>query len=253
MESTRLLAQCRWPALQEPYNTALHEATRYIVERWQLVGIIASGTIIRGNPSPSSDLDLFVLHRAPERQRVQRFFGGVPAEIFVNPPERVERYFEAEKRDGRPKIAHLLATGFVVYGGDPVVEELRARAVQALGSRPEPPPESLVRQRYAVATWLEDAEDVAEVDADLCAALLYKAVEGAVEYRFWDARQWQPRAKDTLSALESLDAGLAARVRAFYRSANPTDRLRLAHEIVRQTVGATGFFEWESPVEFLRT
>jgi predicted nucleotidyltransferase len=253
VEPTGLLAQCRWPALEERYSAALREATRYIVERWQPVGIIASGTIIRGNPSPSSDLDLFVLHHVPERQRVQRFFGGVPAEIFVNPPERVERYFESGKLDGRPKIAHMLATGFVVYDGDPVVEQLRAGAVQVLGSKPEPSPERSVRQRYTVATWLEDAEDIAEADADLCVALLYKAVEGAVEYRFWDARQWQPRAKETLAALERLDAGLAARVRAFYRTADPTDRLRLAREIVRQTVGATGFFEWESSAESLLT
>jgi predicted nucleotidyltransferase len=219
--------------------------------RWQPVGIIAAGTIIRGNPSPSSDLDLYVLHRAPERQRVQRIFGGVPAEIFVNPPERAERYFASERHDGRLITAHMLASGFVVYDADPAVEALRARATQVLESRPEPSPGELVRRRYAVATGLEDAEDVAAVDADLCAALLCKVVEGAVQYRFWDARRWQPRAKDTLSALEALDADLAALVSAFYRTAHPTDRLRLGREIVSRTVGATGFFEWESPVERL--
>lgn len=119
------LAQCRWPVLEEPYGGALHEAVRYIFEHWQPKGIIASGTIVRGNPSPSSDLDLFVLHRAPERQRVQRFFAGVPAEVFVNPPERVERYFEGERREGRLITTHMLATGFVVYDADPVVEDLR--------------------------------------------------------------------------------------------------------------------------------
>lgn len=249
MEPTRLHAQCRWPALEARYRTALQEATRYIFGRWQPVGIIASGTIIRGNPSPSSDLDLYVLHRAPERQRVQRFFGGVPAEIFVNPPARVERSFESDRRDGRLITAHLLATGFVVYDADPVVEQLRARAAQVLDSPPEPSPEKLIRERYAVSTGLEDAEDVAEVDADLCAALLCRVVERAVEYRFWTARRWQPRYKDTFSALETLDSGLAACVRAFYQTADPADRLRLAREIVRQTAGATGFFEWESPPE----
>jgi len=246
-----LLAQCRWPVLEKRYSAALREAARYIFARWQPVGIVAAGTIIRGHPSPSSDLDIFVLHRVPERQRVQRFFEGVPAEIFVNPPERIERYFESDQRDGRLITAHMLASGFVVYDADPAVEALRARAAQVLASQPEPSPGELVRRRYAVATGLEDAEDIAEVDADLCAALLSKVVEGAVQYRFWDARRWQPRAKDTLSALEALDAGLAALVRAFYRTANPTDRLRLARQIVRQTVGATGFFEWESPVERL--
>jgi predicted nucleotidyltransferase len=245
------MTECRWPVLEEPYSGALHAAVGHVFERWRPIGIVASGTIIRGNPSPSSDLDLFVLHRVPERQRVQRFFGGVPAEIFVNPPERVERSFEGEKREGRLIVAHMLATGFVVYDADPVVEHLRTRAAQILDSRPAPSADDLVRRRYSVAMWLEDAEDVATMDADLCTMLLGKAVESAVAYRFWDARRWQPRQKDTLAALEALDPELANRVRAFYRTADLAHRRRLAREIVSQTVGATGFFEWESPVETL--
>jgi hypothetical protein len=140
----------------------------------------------------------------------------------------------------------------VVYDADPVVEHLRTRAAQILDSRPAPLPEQLLRRRYSVATWLEDAEDVASLDADLCTMLLCKAVESAVEYRFWDARQWQPRQKDTLTALEAIDPDLANRVRAFYRTVDLAHRRHLAREIVSQTVGATGFFEWESPVETLQ-
>ena len=243
--------RCGWPDLAAPYATALREAVRYIFGRWRPVGILASGTIIRGNPSPNSDLDLYVLHEAPDRQRVQRFFAGVPAEIFVNPPERVERYFESEKRDGRLMTAHMLATGFVVYQEGPAVERLRALASDALAATPDPPPAFLTQRRYAVATWLEDAEDVAGADPELCAMLLCRAVEGALEYRFWAARRWQPRYKDTLAALETLDPSLAQEARAFYRAPGGEERLRLARSIVGQTVGATRFFEWESPVESL--
>jgi predicted nucleotidyltransferase len=251
-EVERRLAQCRWPALDAPYSAALREAVRYIFARWQPVGVIAAGTIVRGNPARSSDLDLFVLHRAPERQRVQRFFAGVPAEVFVNPPERVERYFQSEQRDGRLITAHMLSTGFVVYDTDPVIEALRARATRVLESPPDPSSDFLTQRRYVVATWLEDAEDVFEVDGDLCDTLLYKAVDRAVEYRFWAARQWQPRYKEILAALERLDTGFATQVRAFYRAADRHERLALARAIVSQSVGATGFFEWESPVELLQ-
>ncbi|HEU5318056.1 MAG TPA: hypothetical protein VFX49_18230 [Chloroflexota bacterium] len=65
------------------------------------------------------------------------------------------------------------------------------------------------------------------------------------------ARRWQPRAKDTLAALEALDPGLAREVRAFYRAAGAEERLRLARNIVLTAVGADRFFEWESPVETL--
>ena len=81
--------------------------------------------------------------------------------------------------------------------------------------------------------------------------LLCRAVEGALEYRFWAARRWQPRYKDTLAALETLDPGLAREARAFYRAAGVEERMRLARSIVTQTVGADRVFLWESPVEAL--
>jgi len=245
------LARCRWPELGEPYATALREAVDYIFGRWRPLGVIAAGTIVRGTPSPNSDLDLYVLHAAPERQRVQRFFRGVPAEMFVNPPERVERYFESDKREGRLIAAHMVATGFVVYQEGLAVERLRTLAGAALASTPDPSPAFLTQRRYTVATWLEDAEDVAGADPELCAMLLCRAVEGALEYRFWTARRWQPRYKDTLAALETLDRHLAQDARAFYRAADAEERLRLARSIVTRTVGADRFFEWESPVEAL--
>jgi hypothetical protein len=242
-------ARCRWPELAEPFATALREAVAYIFGRWEPIGIVAAGTIIRGNPGPSSDLDLHVLHRRPERQRVQRFFNGVPAELFVNPPGQVARYLDGERHDGRQMTAHMLATGFVVYEDDPALGHLRERAAAALASTPEPSPAFLTRQRYTVATWLEDAEDVAGEDAELCAALLCRAVDAAVEHRFWTARRWQPRHKDMLHALTALDGRLARDVRAFYRTADLAERRRRARRIVERTAGATGFFEWESEAE----
>jgi predicted nucleotidyltransferase len=53
-----------------PYRSALRDAVRYILDRYVPVGIIAAGTILRGNPSPTSDLDLYVIHAKPERQPV---------------------------------------------------------------------------------------------------------------------------------------------------------------------------------------
>ena len=55
-----------------------------------------------------------MIHRGSFRQRVQKFFSGVPAEIFVNPPSGIEKYFTEEHAVRRPLTAHMLATGFVV-------------------------------------------------------------------------------------------------------------------------------------------
>ena len=86
----KLLAECNWPKLAEKYDIALRMAINYILENYKPIGIIASGTIICGTPDKSSDLDIYVIHNESFRQRLQKYFNGVPAEIFINPPFQVE-------------------------------------------------------------------------------------------------------------------------------------------------------------------
>lgn len=122
-----LLATCRWPELAEPHAGALHQAVEFILAETSPIGIIATGTVVRGEAHPASDIDLYVVHEAAYRRRVQRFFNHVPTEIFINPPSAVRSYFPSEHRDGRRYTAHMIATGVVILDGDPVIERLRAR------------------------------------------------------------------------------------------------------------------------------
>src|SRR6185436_18043792 len=97
-----MLENCNWPQLSERYDTALRKAVEFIFNRFQPIGIVATGSIIRGNPDATSDLDIEVVHNARFRQRIQKFFNDVPAEIFVNPISWIERYLSEEKEEGRP-------------------------------------------------------------------------------------------------------------------------------------------------------
>lgn len=240
---------CTWPALDEPYQRALAEAVEYVFQRFDPAGILVSGTIIRGNPNEASDLDITVIHGESWRQRVQKVFNGVPAEIFVNPPEQIERYFESERKQGRPVTAHMLATGFTISDPGGVTADLQAKARHVLAAGPETSPAALTLKRYATATWFEDAIDIAESDPELCMAFLFNAVDEALRYRFWEAGEWQPRHKDLLRSLAELDPKLADLTLAFHRAGNLTDRTKSARRVLAQSVGETGFFEWESETE----
>lgn len=102
-----------------PVNeVALNEAVSFIESTTDAVAVIAAGTIIRGVPDKNSDLDIYVLHDAPWRCRIQRYFNGVATEIFVNRFDHVYTYFVDEDRKGRPMTAHMLATGVVLRGAD---------------------------------------------------------------------------------------------------------------------------------------
>jgi len=239
----------QFPPLDEPYRTALREAVAFIMARYDPLGIIASGTIVRGDPGPTSDLDLYVIHAAPWRQRVQRRFNGVPAEIFVNPPGQVRRYLESERRDGRPMTAHMLATGAVVLDRDPAIEELRRAAREALAQPPDLPAQALRFRRYMIATAFEDGTDVAESDPLSADMILHGTVREMLRYRFLIANRAIPRDKDLLRDLETLDAPLGALARAFYGGATFAGRRALAEQIADRVIETRGFFEWESDPE----
>ena len=239
---------CRFPELPEHFDRSLRDAVDYVLGRFEPLGIIASGSIVRGQPDRASDHDLYVLVPGSKRLRIQKRFNGVPAEIFVNPPQAVERYFENDARDNRPITAHMIATGFVVLDRDPCVARLRALATEYLSRSTDVDEAQLTWLRYASALRYEDAVDVRETDPDTASLLLASAVVELLRFVFFHAAGHPvPRWKELLRKVEALDPGAGALVRRFFRAADLDERMRLAGELHERIAGARGFFEWESP------
>jgi hypothetical protein len=240
---------CSFPVLPDNYALALREAVSFVLERFKPVGIIATGTIIRGTPDASSDLDLWVIHMEPVRQRLQKFFNRVPAEIFVNPPWVIEKYFVQDQQEARPISAHMMATGFVVLAIDPVVEQLRKTAMSFLDSAPTVTTQRVTQARYTAATKLEDALDIVERDPVSASMLSSEAVRHMLYFAFLKAGRFIPRDKDLLEALRNLDSDLAIKVQLFFESTDCGRRMHLANEIADRTIEVRGFFEWTSEPE----
>jgi hypothetical protein len=238
-----------WPDLPKPYNLALREAGAYGLAKYQPVGMIAAGSILRGAPDQSSDIDLYVIHLAPFRQRVQKYFNGVPAEIFINPPHQVERYLEEEQAAGRPITAHMLTTGIALLETDPVVDRLRQRGAAYLAQKPFYSEMSLIMGRYLTATYYEDALDLVEKDPAMASMLLSKAVTEMIEYCYRRNGCFLPRIKETLSGLQKIDPVIAQLATAFFSSVQLEQQLTLAAELAERILSASGFFEWETVPE----
>jgi predicted nucleotidyltransferase len=240
---------CRWPELAEPYDQALKAAVAYILDNFEVLGILVTGTIVRGNPSPNSDLDICVLHGSATRQRIQKFFNGVPTEIFLNPPNKVEEYFQEERGRGRPCTAHMWATGFVILDSDPVVQQIRQRAEKILAQPPNPQPQDLIFKRYAAADAYENAQDIRTEKPAGALMMLNLAVHQMLQYIFWEHNRYLPRDKDLLAELETLDTELAELAHDYFTVADIDKHFMLAEQIADLTIGVRGFFEWESPLE----
>ena len=241
------LGECSWPDLAPRYATALREAVSYVLGQVEVVGVIATGTIVRGTPHGSSDLDVYVIHDAPFRRRVQRYFAdGVPTEIFINPVAAIRSYFVEENEDGRPLTAHMLATGHVVLDRGPEVGRLRQEATEWLARPSFPDAEATIRARYSVATIFEDSVDVSGSDDETADLLRARAVTEMLE--FWcRARTGRiPRQKDLIREVESLDPTLGALARRVFSDASRAERAAAAAQLADRTIAARGFFEWDS-------
>ena len=251
MDKKNSIKECLWPNLSERYQKALHEAVEFIIARYPTaMGIIASGTIIRATPDPSSDLDIYVIQHDSFRQRVQRFFNTVPAEIFVNPPQAVRQYFKEEGALGRPLTAHMLATGFKVLDLDPIVESL---CLEAKALIPNPPAafSGLTMAKYMIATTFEDAADVASYDESTARMILSDAVTRAIQHKFLQSGRYIPRKKDLIKEVTATDSALGRLVQRFFSAAPLSDLLSVGQQIVDRIIGEHGFFEWETEPETL--
>ncbi len=241
----------RYPDLREPYAGALREAVQFTLAQTQPAGIIAAGSILRGKPDATSDIDLYVVHQQPWRQRVQKWFNGVPCEIFINPPAAIESYFDEELAAARPITAHMLATGFVVLNADPIIDVLILRARNLLAQPPRSNNLQLMMARYTAATQFEDALDVAGRDIAAAGMILCKAVSSAIAYCFVVHNQMIPREKDLLAELAVIDPKAAAAAQQCFSSGQWQERVASAGVVMDRIIGARGFFEWESAREFI--
>lgn len=244
-----LFEQCRWPALASPYDSALQAAVTFILEEFAVLGIVVSGSIVRGNPHPGSDFDIMVLHAADQRQRLQRFFQGIPTEIFVNPPQSIRSYFADERKDGKPSTAHMWATGFVILDRDPLIDELRAEAVEWVQKQPDLSPLALTIKRYFNADEFENALDIAADDPAMASLLMHHAIFTMITYRFLAANQHVPRHKELLAGLRVLDPTAGALVEQFLLEPDLSQKFALGKEAAQLLNGAIGFFEWKTEPE----
>lgn len=235
-------------ALQDKHRLALQQALDWLPSIAKPIGIVITGSIVRGNPGPSSDLDIVVLHAQPWRRRVQRWFNGTPAELFFNSEDWLSHCVREEAAQGRPVMAHMLATGWLWMDTDGRLEALIGLSLDVLRQGPNLSPDALLRDRYAAACLVEDALDFDGVDSPDGRRLMALAVEALVQHAYLSRNQFLPRPKERLSKLavgEPRLAGLLAHALCA-PMVEAASALRLASE---QVLGTVGFFEWDSGID----
>jgi hypothetical protein len=228
-----------------PFDQAVAELEAYARATWQPIGIVVSGSIVRGEAGPTSDLDVLVVHDPPWRLRAQRRFAGVPVELFVNPPARIRSTFASEHAEGHPSMAHMFATGERLGPPHPAVDELIREARDWLARPLALTPAQLAQQRYGVVDALDNARDVVDAEPAVAHLFLASAVSGIVTHAFLGRGQFQPHRKRAVAALAEIDPEAGALVRMWARQSG-RDALATVEQLARRVLGVDTFFEWTS-------
>ncbi len=233
--------------MNDHHTIALDKALSWVFENFKPIGIIVTGSIVRGNPDINSDFDIYVIHKEFFRQRIQKFFNNVPCEIFVNNINNVYGYFEKEHKNNRPVSAHMISTGKVVFGADNFeVKELINKA-NSFYLKPLIPTEiKLISLKYAISTLFEDATDIKDKDTLTCTYFLNKLINDIIDFIFFTNSIPLPRPKERIKYLEKNFNDIGKLIVGYYQTEKFQDKYEIAKIIVGKTVGEYGFFEWES-------
>ena len=78
--------------------------------------IFLAGSIVRGESTPFSDLDLVVIFdKLPAAYRESFYFQGFPIEAFVHDPETLNYFlYEIDRPSGIPSLAQMIVEGIEI-------------------------------------------------------------------------------------------------------------------------------------------
>ncbi len=118
-----------------------------------------AGSVVRGEGTATSDLDLTVLRDGGEVFRQSLTYDGWPVELFVHTEASIRWFVARDTARRRPSMAHLVATGLPLLPGDSGADlQAECRAVLDAG----PPPlddDELSMLRYGLTDLLDDLAD----------------------------------------------------------------------------------------------
>ncbi len=176
------------------------------------VAAFAAGSIIRGEGTVYSDLDLVVVYaNVPRAHRESFRFSGLPVEAFVHDPETLHYFFvEVDRPSGVPALPQMVAEGVEIPESSDLSRSLKALAASVLALGPPPlTPQDIDQLRYS----LTDTTD------DLRAPRSRQELIGTASVLFQELANfylrtrgcWSAKGKAIPRALRRADAAFAAR------------------------------------------
>ena len=194
------------------------EAAREILrERYAGARVIfLAGSVMRGEATPTSDLDIVVVfEKLPDAHRESFTSGGWPVEAFVHDTETLRHFFEVERKRGLPSLVRMIIEGVEIPETCEFSAELKREASAVYEAGPQAFDEDELRlRRYRLTDWVDDIR-FPRSDEELVAsgAWLY---QDAADFFFRSRGLWSAHSKTIPRRMREVDAEFAERFLAAF-------------------------------------
>ena len=213
-------------------ETAL--ADQFVAHRFpSACGVVLAGSSATGTSTPTSDLDLVLLHPegtlAGSSLAATYEHDGRLVEVFAYTPAAYRDWAAREVDAHRPVILSMLTDGLILRSG-PELLELRAWAGDVLAAGPRIEEHALDLRRYAVSSLLDDLAD--SHDPGERALLLAGAFTALSELLLLAHGQWLGSGKWLLRRLRAWDRATADHLSSALASGDRDGFLHLAEDLL---------------------
>ena len=224
----------------------LEAATRVWRERYAGARVVfLAGSVLRGEATPTSDLDLVVVYeRLPHARREAFVYDGWPVETFVQDPETLSHYFDVDRRRGIPSMMRMVIEGVEVPAASDFSEALKQEAARVYeGGPPVWDADELRLRRYRLTDWLDDLRHPRSAE-ELVATGVYLYQDFA-DFFLRARGLWSAHSKTIPRRLREVDAGFAESFGRAFESLFTDKRTGPAIALVEQALEPFGGFLFE--------
>lgn len=211
-------------------------AKRFVDEEFpHCQAALLAGSVIRGEETPTSDLDIIIFdNQIEEAYRESRIEYGWPIEVFVHSLTSYKDYFRSDAERARPSLPRMVAEGIVLKDSG-ILSTIKNEAAELLNNGPAYWSEQTLKtKRYMLTDALGDLIGTQnEAEALFIANTLAEAIH---EFVLRTNGQWIGASKWIVRALKQYDEDFAERFvkafDAFYKTGNREGIIKIADEVL---------------------
>ena len=201
-----------------------------------------AGSVVRGEATASSDLDLVViLERVENARRTSFIFADWPVEAFIHDPQTLEYFFrEIDRPSGVPALPSMVSEGVEIPEETECGRDAKELARQVLEEGPIPwSQQDRDGSRYHISDLLEDVR--APRDPDELWPIVSSLYVAIANHFCRSRNQWSAKGKSIPGTLMRLDPSFHERFTEAFEAAFTRKEIaavmRLAEEVLEPDGG----------------